>query len=127
MDKDEPSALLALVAIGLNDSALHWNTDNSVFDKTYKKVSRSTFTYRTISCQPLQEDGMTYVLYLNTWHEGAVETMSKFDLIGDCYMSFKASDVGYDVMDECTIECAHISNIERWTSIETLKASTFTM
>jgi hypothetical protein len=78
-----------------------------------------------ISGKPLPEDETTHVFYLNTWHEVAIETIAAFDLLGDCYLSFKTIGIGYDVIDQCRFECAHMNDTDTWTPIEKLKPSTF--
>lgn len=123
MSSDEPSGLIALVAYGAADYTFNSDPHSSLYDKAIKRVGRSTFTYSTIVGQT--DDEMTYVFQLNKLNVDRSQTEAIFDLVGDCYLSFKTIDIGYDVIEQCTIEYKHIKDTDTWTPIEKLKSHTF--
>lgn len=68
---------MALVANGKQDGELNKDPQTSLFDKPMTRVTRSTFTYITLS--PDKEEENTYTFRFN----------KIFDLIGDCYITLK--------------------------------------
>lgn len=89
---DDVTGLMALVAWGEQDKMLNQNPQHSIFDKPVTRISRSTFTYITLTHD--SKDGNTYIFPLNKvaapgTGEAHTVSHSGFDLIGDCYITLK--------------------------------------
>ena len=109
-DPEEPCGLMGLVAHGCGDVYLHGNPQMSIFDKSYKRTTNSTFTYLK---RDLIKTGEIWSMSF---------TPQKCDIIGDCYLCFTPKNkFSFSDIQSCTIS-ATVKDFKQ--DLETLTGDT---